>query len=137
MLFLTDNDIYSLIKDEFVEDITDSDRSLIDAAERYAFAQVEAALRNYYDATTALSKKGDDRYPWLVMVMVDTTLYHLHTRISPNRIPESRASRYEDALKALDDVAKGKLDLPIEKKQKPNEGQRFMIGGYPAQDNRF
>jgi hypothetical protein len=65
---------------------------------------------------------GDNRNRQLVMLLVDMTLYHLHSRINPRNIPDLRKERYDGnnpqqnggAIAWLKRVAGGELtaDLP-------------------------
>ncbi len=58
---------------------------------------------------------GDTRHPYLLALCKDITLYHIHSNISPNNIPELRAKRYDAAIKWLTLVSSDKLaaDLPL------------------------
>lgn len=51
------------------------------------------------------------RNPYLVMVLVDIVLYHVHSRISPNNIPKLRLDRYQEAMDWLHEVAMGRSSL--------------------------
>lgn len=58
---------------------------------------------------------GDTRYPILLMYAKDIALYHIHSNIAPQNIPELRKTRYEAAIKWLHAVSLDKLnaDLPL------------------------
>jgi phage gp36-like protein len=49
------------------------------------------------------------------MLLVDITLYHLHSRISPKEVPIVRLDRYNSAIKYLQKIASGELNpmLPL------------------------
>lgn len=51
------------------------------------------------------------RNPYLIMILVDIVLYHLHSRISPNNIPKIRMDRYDEAMSWLKQVSKGEASL--------------------------
>lgn len=51
------------------------------------------------------------RNPYLIMILVDIVLYHLHARISPNNIPKIRLDRYDEAMTWLKQVSKGEASL--------------------------
>jgi hypothetical protein len=59
--------------------------------------------------------KGDNRSQQMVMVVIDITLYHIHSRIAPRNIPELRMIRYESAKEWLNKCNLGELspDLPL------------------------
>lgn len=66
--------------------------------------------------------KGDARPASLVKIMVDLTLYLLHSIVTPNQVPRIRDDRYKAAEEWLKDAGKGNItpDLPwyTEDKQK-------------------
>lgn len=51
------------------------------------------------------------RNPYLVLVLVDMVLYHIHSRISPNNIPKLRLDRYQEALDWIHEVSMGRATL--------------------------
>ena len=51
------------------------------------------------------------RNPYLVLILVDIVLYHIHSRISPNNIPKLRIDRYTEAMEWLHEVAMGRASL--------------------------
>lgn len=55
----------------------------------------------------------DERNPILVMYACDISLYHLHSRISPHKIPDLRFERYEKAIEWLMNVRKGNINLDL------------------------
>lgn len=58
---------------------------------------------------------SDPRNKALLMVVIDVTLYYLHSNISPRNMPELRVKRYDDAIAWLKMVQSEKVtpDLPI------------------------
>jgi phage gp36-like protein len=67
-------------------------------------------------------EQRDMRSQLILMYLVDIALYHLHSRIMLNNIPQLRIIRYEQAISWLEAVSKGKLspDLPIVENTLPN-----------------
>lgn len=57
----------------------------------------------------------EPRHPQIIQMLIDFTLYHLHSVISPSNIPDLRVVRYQDAIKALKAMRKGDIttDLPL------------------------
>lgn len=88
--------------------------------------------------------KGDNRNPYLITLLVDMILYHLHKRINPRQIPDSRIIAYDGnnamqqggAIGWLKRIAGGKLtaDLP---EIMPEQGKAFSWGSAPKQNNDF
>ncbi len=109
MAFLTDNDYKTLIKTDILAVVTRQDASIRPAAERIAQSQIESYLRHKYDVQTTFAATGEERSADLVMYMMDITLYHMHSAVSPQQIPDLRVKRYDDAIEWLKAVASGKL----------------------------
>lgn len=77
---------------------------------------------------------GDNRDQNILMKTVDIALYHIHSRIAPQNIPQLRQNRYDDALNTLKAAARGDItiDMPV---LQPSKGQRVMYGGNPKRVN--
>jgi hypothetical protein len=89
-----------------------------------------------YPTDTDLWIKGDNRSQQMVMVIIDITLYHIHSRIAPRNIPELRILRYESAKEWLNKCNLGDLspDLPLIPVQKYN---RIRWGGNTKTTNIY
>lgn len=72
--------------------------------------------------------KGDNRDQQMVLYFIDLALYHLHSRIAPNNIPQLRIDRYDSAIEWLKMCAKGEVTPNLPKIQ-PKEGARIRYGG--------
>jgi phage gp36-like protein len=80
--------------------------------------------------------KADNRSQQMVMVMIDVTLYHVHSRISPRNIPDLRVKRYDEAIDWLKAAGQGKItaNLPL---RQVKSGGRIRFGGNPKMINRY
>lgn len=114
MPFLTEEDYTVQIRTEILDRVKNNDGSLL-KAEDAAQEEMESYLRDRYDVANIFNKQGQQRSSLIILYMIDITLYHLHSNISPRNIPELRGIRYEAAINWLNRVALGKLfpDLPI------------------------
>lgn len=72
--------------------------------------------------------KGDNRDQQMVLYMIDIALYHVHSRIAPNNIPQLRYDRYTNAIAWLKMCAEGNVTPNLPKIQ-PKEGHRIRYGG--------
>lgn len=79
---------------------------------------------------------GDNRSYQLVEILVDITLYNIHSRISPHNIPDLRVKRYDDAMKMLKEFAEGisTLDMPV---IQPKQGRRIRFGSNKKNINNY
>lgn len=79
-------------------------------------------------SNTTYWTKADNRDQQMVLFFIDIALYHLHSRIAPNNIPQLRIDRYDSAIEWLKMCAKGEVTPNLPKIQ-PKEGARIRYGG--------
>ena len=109
MGFLTNEDYKPQIRDWIRNLVTNDDPAIQTKSELAAQAEMESYLRDRYKVGEIFEAEGEARNALLVMYMVDITLYHLHSNISPENVPELRGIRYEAAINWLKAVAKGSI----------------------------
>lgn len=141
MAFITETDYTALIRNEIKNILLEnySDGKL-KTAENMAISQVKKRLAGRYDIAKIFSQAGEDRDNYIVMIVIDCTLYHLYTATVPNKIPSIRAERYQDALDWLKSVAKGEetADLPLLEDASGNNLLGIKITSkYPPSNNRW
>lgn len=114
MQFLKETDFRSIIRDNVLDDVIHSDKTLLEDGEAKALAEMQSYLNINYDVSSIFSKSGNSRSQVIIMYLVDMVLYHLHSRINPRQIPDIRSERYEQAIDWLKKVSRGQLapDLP-------------------------
>jgi phage gp36-like protein len=142
--FLKDTDYKKQIRDWIRNIINYNDSSVQEDCELAAQAEMETYLNSRYDIASIFSttQPEEDRNRLIVLYLVDITLYHLHSNISPDTIPELRESRYKAAITWCKDVAKGTISpiLPEKDIEIPGTVQAFFHGGndkYNNKDSRF
>lgn len=87
---------------------------------------------------TAYWAAGDSRNQRMVQTMIDVVLFHLHTRISPENVPEHREIRYNNAIAWLKSCAKGDHITAGLRRIQPRVGNRIRYGSsLPKQNNNF
>lgn len=123
MGFLSSNDYRVFIKDATLTAVTEAGAAELGICENMAQEEIESYLRERYDMGAAFGKTGDDRYPLLVMYMIDITLYHLHSRIAGRQIPQTRIDRYNIAKDWLERAQAGKVTTGWDKKQDDDTGK--------------
>jgi len=80
---------------------------------------------------------GDNRSQLMVTNMVDITLYHLHSRISPRNIPPLRCERYDSAIKWLNGIRKGTITAATLVDRQPAQGRRIRFGSEVKNTNSY
>ncbi len=105
MDFLTTQDFLSLIDQATLTAITEDNNTLLDEAEGRAIEEMTAYLNARYNVSDIFEPQ--ERNSLIVMYLCDIVLYHLHSRISPDHIPELRKERYRSAKDWLEKTADG------------------------------
>jgi phage gp36-like protein len=126
MAFLNIEDYSGQVKQDVLALVSGSE-PIRQSAELKAQSEMESYLRTRYDVVNIFNKTGSERVPVIVLYLIDMTLYHLHSNISPRNIPELRKERYDIAIDWLKRVSKGQLspDLPVPE----NEGEGSLFRG--------
>jgi phage gp36-like protein len=118
--FITEADYDVLIRTEIKTIILENySVTKLHSAEQMAISQIKNYLAGRYDValifTPMVDPTDDQRNAFIVMIVIDCALYHLYCSIAPNKIPEHRSNRYQDALEWLKLMAESKsnADLPM------------------------
>jgi phage gp36-like protein len=119
--FLKDSDYDVLIRTEIKSILLEnySQQKLL-TAEQMAISQIKNYLAGRYQVNLIFAPlpeepTEDTRNHFIIMTTIDCALYHLYCSLAPNKIPEHRSQRYQDALEWLKLMAKGATtaDLPL------------------------
>ncbi len=114
MDFITDNDFEVQVRQEILSLLDGSDeKTAVALAARMATDQIRQYIGGRYDCDTIFAAEGDLRDHFIVMITIDILLYHLWAKRAPRKIPEYRATRYQDALDWLKDVGSGKMQSAL------------------------
>ncbi|WP_443937083.1 phage protein Gp36 family protein [Pedobacter sp. MW01-1-1] len=110
MAFLVETDYNSQIRNEVKAVLLQGDGSQ-QLCEQMAEAEIASYLRaRGYDIEVIFSATGAERNAQIIMLMVDITLYHLHSNIVTRAMPSMRKDRYDAAIDWLNRVSKGQLE---------------------------
>lgn len=114
MRVLNMNDILTVIDQATLNTVTGNDNTLLDRVEQQAIDEMSGYIDVRYDASKVFSNRSSIS-PAVKMYLIDIILYHLHSRISPDHIPELRKERYQSAVNWLEKIADGFInpDLPL------------------------
>lgn len=141
--FLNENDYKKQIREWIKNVITYNDADVLEDCELAAQNEMETYLNARYDIAAIFNttQESSERNRLIVLYLVDITLYHIFSNISPDMIPELRKERYKAAIQWCKDVAKGTLSpiLPL-KEITPETVESFKYGGnnkYNSKDSRF
>ena len=120
MPFLIDTDYEVQIRNWVKQIITQYKTDVLHQAELAAQAEMESYLRQRYDVAQIFSATEGNRNALIILYMVDIALYHLHSNISSDNVPEIRVIRYNSAKDWLKSVSKG--DISPDFPEKTDEG---------------
>lgn len=109
-MFLTKEDVHTSIYPEIVQMISRYSESVLLAKLTIAESEIETYLCQRYLIRPELEKVGSARNPLLMSLAIDMSLYHLYA--NPETIPANRVKRYDQAIKMLEMLAKGEINLP-------------------------
>jgi hypothetical protein len=79
---------------------------------------------------------GDNRSQQLLEVLIDLTLYKIHSRISPRNIPDLRVKNYDEAISWLKAARAGDVTAKLPTIQ-PVQGRRIRYGGNVKNVNSY
>lgn len=142
--FLNDNDYKKQIQAVIKNIISQNDPLILEDSEIAAQGEMETYLNGRYkiQAIFDTDLEPKQRNALIVMYLVDITLYHLFSTISPDLIPALREKRYKAALDWLKDVSKGNISpiLPLRDIDAVDTVPALAHGGnqkYNNPDSRF
>lgn len=139
MDFITENDFEVQVRQEILSLLDGSDeKTAVALATRMATDQIRQYIGGRYDCDTIFADEGENRDHFIVMITIDILLYHLWAKRAPRKIPEYRATRYQDALDWLKAVGSGEMDSALPQLP-PDEysGNVWIKSKYKPNDNKF
>lgn len=136
-MFLSSTDYKKQIKDGILSQVIDSDSGILLSAEITAQEEITGYLKSQYNTVLIFSATGDSRNAYIVMIMVDIVLYHIHSRINPNQVPQIRIDRYYSALDWLKAVNAGKITPDLPPLDTDNTNTVIAYGSNEKRNNNF
>lgn len=134
--FLSEADYGDAIRDNYLDDLIESDDAILNSCELKAIQFMKGYLNARYDVDAIFSATGDDRNPVIVMYAVDICLYYVHRRIAYKDVPEWRKERYNDAKDWLEKVNKQEINDPTLPKITDSIDRNYVrFGSNPKRQN--
>lgn len=133
MAFLTEDDYKLQIRDYELDEITGYTDAIRLQSELAAQEEMESYLRERYNVGEIFGETGDERSKLIVMYLIDISLYHMFSAITPRNVPQVRIDRYDAAIAWLQKVAAGKIspDLPVNEDEDGNNITNSLFGNSP------
>ncbi len=135
--FIVKDDYVASIRTERLDQILDQDDTILELAESTAVAEIKHALSANYDTDAIFANTSDARDKSVLKWCVDLSLGYLYERIPDDMTPEHIERNFDNTIKLLDDIAKGKrqADLPRKLDENSEELTRRRWGSYPARSH--
>lgn len=109
MVFITDEDLQNSVANEILQQIINGNDKLADNSENTAIGMVRDMLADRYDIDTEIAKTANERHPVLKMWVTAITVYLMYAHIHDDEIPARIEKDYDDALKTIKEIARGKI----------------------------
>jgi len=90
-----------------------SPADILTAADKIASDTIRSKVGVLYNVTDELQKTGSDRNGYLIALGISIGLYEIYQRSDDEEIPAKVIKNYNDALNALDAIAKGKEAITL------------------------
>lgn len=112
--FVAKAEFKDMIRDDRLNQLIDSDDTLIESAEDTAIAVIKDALKARYDIDTIFAAVGAARANNVMLWVKRLTIYFLYDRIPDELVPERVIRNYDEAMDQLNKISDGKraVDLP-------------------------
>lgn len=112
-MYLEEYDFISVIDQDDLDAITQENHEKRDKALKMAMDEVRTYTRTKYRIDAEFAKTDEARNEYLMMIVMDLTLYHLYSMLPSRMGMETREKRYDTAIKWLAGVRDGKNDPGI------------------------
>jgi phage gp36-like protein len=137
-MFITENELYTAIHQQYIDEITREDVVIVPAAIEAALAEMRGYLQNKFDVATIFNTTGYPRHPLLVQFAKDITVYNLIELDKPGIDNEDRRARYKRAIKWLEDVRDELIITELPKISPADiKVQTIYYASKPKKDNYF
>jgi hypothetical protein len=133
MAFVTYNDLKPNIRTNRLDQIIDSDDSVVTMASDDADAMLIDALHEYFDTDAIFAETGDARARNVLQWGKYITLYKIYERVPDEMVPERVVKNYNDTLDILKRISSGKfaVNLPRRNNECGFPKTKFRFGTGP------
>jgi phage gp36-like protein len=140
MSFIQSNDYDATIHAEILTAITRNNPDVIADCEETAIEDVKGYLSSRYDVDEIFSQTGSNRHKIIIQYVKDIAVYRMHIAHNPVKMPESRVVIYEQTVKALENIQKGRINpvgLPLLPGENNSNTNYIKFGSNTKRSNHF
>ena len=139
-MFITNEELLTHLYPESIEAISGDDERSLTAAVKGAIVQAKGYLHKY-DIQKVFGTTGDDRDPFLLIIIKDIAVWHYINIANPNIDFSVREKRLNDAVAWLKGVQKGDIipDFPLPTNDDGTDQNTtgFRFGSNPKRRNHI
>ena len=134
-MFLTQEELKSVAYSYQLDQIVDSDTTILQMAIDAAVEEIRGYLSSRYDTRAVFAATGENRNPLVLEITKDIALWYIIRLSNVDIIYDSVKERYDRAVKWLDRVAAGTVtpDLPAAVDENGEYVQPMRYGSMPKQ----
>lgn len=111
MKYLEKDDLKTHAFERFIDESSKDFDKALDNAERENIGIMRSYLAALYDVNSIFDANNPIKNPVLVRILSKMVLYDIIRRNAARKVPTDYVEEYKDALKTLEQIAFGKLDL--------------------------
>tara|TARA_R110000796_G_scaffold29552_7_gene79773 strand:+ start:369 stop:788 length:420 start_codon:yes stop_codon:yes gene_type:complete len=137
MAFLVKADIQRYLDIYIIDELTDTDDTIVVDAIADAEDRVREKISPRFDLNVEFAKTGTLRNRSLLKCCISLTIYYLYERLNTRVLPEAKVTAFEIAEHWLNEVYEGKLNVNLTKIDEANEkGWPMRWGSYLKKGNQ-
>lgn len=115
MAYIEREDYLPKIRDKRLDQLTDTNTTILDNAEDAAIQVVKDALHSRYDVDVIFAKTSTGRDQQVVRWICNIVLYYLYERTPDKLIPEHITANYDETMEFLKALEDGKRSTQLER----------------------
>jgi len=128
MAFIEQSDLENYVTPEDLNQITEGDQTVLDAAIDDAIEHISEKLRQRYDVAVEFAKTAPNRHRTLLKHTIAVSLYFLCERIAFDALPENRVISFKNANEWANECASGKIQPSLQQLAEPERGISIRYG---------
>lgn len=109
------------ITSELLDIVTEADADTLEYADKMATDMIAGYLGAKYDLQGEFAKTAKDRNYQILFWSVTIALYIIFQRIGDSKVPDKIIKNYDDTIKTIEEIGKGKIPVNLELKKTADE----------------
>jgi Protein of unknown function (DUF1320) len=136
-MFIDKTDLFTLILEDELDEITRADNTIVLASIAAAEAEVRAYLYDSFDVDIIFAKTALARNQMLVNIVANIAIYHICARCQAGQDLAYRTDRYDRAMSIIKQTIKTEYYPDLERRPLITAQKHIMYGGATKRSNRY